>query len=905
MNSIFSRPIAFLVFIFETVASVIGPLLKFIYTTAVFVLYVPLELALRFTPLDLLIRRITHEEDPLAKLDSESEILARNRDLSESEAEIVGGKRLEYIERKYPRSKFPFLYQDVPEDLVRSIVSDGRMPNGIAPAIAMAGLSLTPEFIKSAWTSSTKIAVRAAYVIVVVSVVMMAGMFSFSISRHAAIPADTQQATKQPPNIIFLASRYADIWTMEQAVSLTNQIGSVEQNEMRASKARESTRALVQQLVMFALLTIATLIFALASARLVWIGRFRYLVFSAADGAVSGLRSAWREALQRWRWRLPEREMELSNYIDQVKFATTIDKSPLLDIGVSLGLLEHRGHLLAPAQGQPVRMSVVDLLQHIEVLGGSGEGKSRNFYVPLVKQLIDLRLKGYPIAVYATDDKGAIGADILELAQAAGLPESEVLLIGTGPNDYRVDLIDGLQPVELADMIKSVAAQAGGESGGDFWPEMASDLLLQVATVLQAAECTSAGEKWVIVADMRMYSLLNILRVASSDQEIERALEMVIDALQDKDEQYRRVAHLDKNGLHAAIEYLVDNWLNMVDATKDGIRANARKSLRSFAFKDEIARGFADGAGDKLISAKELLSNKVKIINISQIEHGSAGRMVSILLKTLLFKQARQSEQKDPLFAKKRLAWWFNPQLGPDCEKYAINVFLADEYQGLVTSSRDDGLSDASVWNVLRSAGIAGVLLSQSVSAFRMAIGDKATDNMRRNWRTKIVLRTEDLATIDDAKKLAGKTMRFHSMDWNHLESSVAVRRETGISADSLEEVHWNTRMDDIPLILTPGHFSPFTFVGYDEAYEVDDRFIPDRTSPLSGAKVDDGNAILAAKQMAVWRQEDRSAGILQHGISEVDAVRDEDLMEMGRARALVFVQRAGGTRVEFVKLNG
>ena len=331
---------------------------------------------------------------------------------------------------------------------------------------------------------------------------------------------------------------------------------------------------------------------------------------------------------------------------------------------------------------------------------------------------------------------------------------------------------------------------------------------------------------------------------------------------------------------------------------------NARKSLRTFAFKDEIARGFADGAGDKLISATELLSNKIKIINISQIEHGSAGRMVSILLKTLLFKQARQSEQQDPLFAKKRLAWWFNPKLGPGCEQYAINVFLADEYQGLVTSSRDDGLSDASVWNVLRSAGIAGVLLSQSVSAFRMAIGDKATDNMRRNWRTKIILRTEDLATIDDAKKLAGKTMRFQSMDWSHLESSVAVRRETGVSADALEKAHWDSRMDTIPLLLTPGHFAPFAFVGFEKAYEVDDRFIPAQSSPLSGVRTD-ANAVLAAQQMAAWRQEDRSSGILQHGISEVDAVRDEDLMEMGRARALVFVQRAGGTRVEFIKLNG
>ena len=637
--------------------------------------------------------------------------------------------------------------------------------------------------------------------------------------------------------------------------------------------------------------------FAGAAARIIWIGRFRFLVHAAADASVAGLRHSWREALQRWRWRLPEREMAMDNHNDQVNFATIIDKSPLVDIGTSLGVMEHRGHLLAPVQGQMVRMSIADMLQHIEVLGGSGEGKSRSFFLPLCRQLFALRKQGYPIAIYATDDKGAIGVDILEAARSVGLPESDILVIGTGPNDYRVDLLAGLEPVELADMIKSVAKQAGGDSGGDdFWPEMSSDLILQVATVLHAAECTRAGELWCAKNDMRMYSLLNILRVASSDEEIDLALRIVCHALQDKNDQYRTLSHLDKNSLEASIAYLSGSWLSMVDATKDGIRANARKALRSFAFKDEIARGFADGAGDRLIPATEISSNRIKIINVSTVEHGSAGRMVSIMLKTILFRQARRSEQQDPMFAKERLNWWFNPVLGPDTDKYAINVFLADEYQGLVTSSRDDGLSDATVWNVLRSAGIAGVLLSQSVSAYKMAVGDKATDNMRRNWRTKIILRTEDLPTIEEAKKLAGKTMRFQSFDWGHMESSVAVRRETGIGADSLPQVKWDEKMDDIPLFFTPGLYADFAFAGFEQAYQVDERFIPSssmHSDPLN------------AQQAAAWRQEDRTTGILQHGSSESEAVHDEDIMTMGRARALVFVQRAGGTRVDFVKLNG
>lgn len=78
--------------------------------------------------------------------------------------------------------------------------------------------------------------------------------------------------------------------------------------------------------------------------------------------------------------------------------------------------------------------------------------------------------------------------------------------------------------------------------------------------------------------------------------------------------------------------------------------------------------------------------------------------------------------------------------------------------------------------------------------------------------------------------------------------------------------------------------------------YELDERFL------MTGGQ---GNEESSSKQAAAWRQEDRSTGILQHGSSHTEAVQEEDIMQMGRGRALVFVQRAGGTRVEVVKLHG
>ena len=846
--------------------------------------------------------RIAKDETALEQLEQESRLLAKkDTSMPARTWHLLQGDRLKAAEAIAPPSDFKHLYQDVPPDLARSIIEDGRICNGMAPAVALAGSTLTGPFVEKAWRSATRSAMNAGYLVFMAWLIFTVVTVWGSIQVLQAFGPSGESAPVEEKirvsafDMEQVAADYKDVWKEADARAVIEDQRDADAAVSRAGRAGDAVQVGLAALIFSALSMAAGLVAAGAAARIYWIGRLRFLVFSAANASVEGLRHNWREALQRWRWRLPERDMLLSAYTDQVHFATQIDRSPLIDLGVSSGLLEHRGHLLAPMKNTPVQMSIIDMLQHVEVLGGSGEGKSRNFYIPVVRQLIALRKKGYPISIYATDDKGAIGEDIVAEVKAAGLSEDEVLRIGTGPDDWRIDLCAGLSPVELAEIIRSVTAQMGGSSSDDFWPEMASDLVAQVGILLQGVELTDAGKAWANASNMRVHSILNLLRVAGSDILIHENLKIIATALANKREGDAIEAAVYLPQLTDAIDYLANSYLPLAAATKDGIRANMRKSLKAFAAKPDLAAGFATGVGERLLAPSALLEPKIKVINISQIEHGSAGRIVSIMLKTLLFKQARMAELKNPTFAKERLAWWFDPKPGPGTEKYALTFFLADEYQALATSSNSDGLSDASVWNVLRSAGIAGIVLSQSVSAFRMAVGDLATDNMRRNWRTKIILRTEDLDTIEEAKKLAGKAMRFHSMDWNQLESAAAARRETGISADDLQPARWN---DGIANSTSIGNYSAFKFADFNQPYEVDDRFIPDANNGSEAF------ARLASSQAAHWRSEDRNAGALAHGISDADAVRDEDLMEMGRGRALVYIQRAGGTRVDIIKLH-
>lgn len=860
-------------------------------------------------PIDVVLRRlpavqakaskIARDDTALEQLEQESLLLASQPDLKMPawKLHLLAGERRKAAERIAPPSEHRHLYMDVPADLARSIIEDGRICNGTAPAVALAGSTITPQYVEAAWRNATHSATRIAFLVLIVwgfltfTTVWSGMQFAPSSSAPAAEKTDVRVG---PAEINRVAANYRDVWKESDAREVLEDLQAADASVVRAARAGETVQWGLGALIFSVIAMAAGLVGAGAAARIHWIGRLRYLVYSAANAGVEGLRHNWREALQRWRWRLPERDMLLSAYADQVHFATKIDRSPMIDLGVASGLLEHRGHLLAPMKSTLVRMSVIDMLQHIEVLGGSGEGKSRNFYIPVARQLIELRKQGYPISIYATDDKGAIGDDIVGLVKAAGLPEDEVLRIGTGANDWRIDLCAGLSPVELAEIIRSVSSQMGGSSSDDFWPEMASDLIAQVGILLQAVELTEAGKAWREEQNMRVHSILNLLRVAGADELIDENLTIIAEAMKtDEFDILKAGVYLPQ--LLDAVTYLSSTYLPLAAATKDGIRANMRKALKAFAAKPELSAGFADGMGAKLLPPAALLEPKLKVINISQIEHGSAGRIVSIMLKTLLFKQARMAELKNPAFAKERLAWWFNPQLGPGVEKYALTFFFADEYQALATSSNSDGLSDASVWNVLRSAGIGGIVLSQSISAFRLAVGDAATENMRRNWRTKIILRTEDLDTIEEAKKLAGKVMRFHSMDWNQIESAAAARREIGVSADALEPAVWS---DEVASATSIGNYEPFSFPDFNQPYDLDERFIG---QAQTGSEV---FAYLSSSQAAHWRNEDRNAAALQHGITDVEAVRDEDIMEMGRGRALCYVQRAGGTRVDVIKLH-
>ncbi|MDA8389897.1 MAG: type IV secretion system DNA-binding domain-containing protein [Gammaproteobacteria bacterium] len=72
-------------------------------------------------------------------------------------------------------------------------------------------------------------------------------------------------------------------------------------------------------------------------------------------------------------------------------------------------------------------------------------------------------------------------------------------------------------------------------------------------------------------------------------------------------------------------------------------------------------------------------------------------------------------------------------------------------------SANKDGLSDLNFWDKGRAFGTVGVLSAQSIASFYAAVADRdLADTLLQNFRQKICLRSDDLATVEFFRRLLG-----------------------------------------------------------------------------------------------------------------------------------------------------
>lgn len=783
---------------------------------------------------------------------------------------LIRGQRRAAAEALWPEAAYPDLYREVPADVARPPYDDGRLLGGMR-FTWLADRHMTEASVRSAARVALTMALLAFLVLLLWHVL---GVYSVVKQSAAALGGGgihAEQWPGAPP------SKIPAWWVFTATFAV---LGST------------FVRTLGDLLAYMPGAAIGCL----------GLGLIAMLMLLHQWHRMKSPPYEWqsKDADVRWAFRSETRNLVRRTFSQQVMQATEYLKGlPCFLVGRASGVLRARGDLTAPTPSQPVSLDQESLFQHVLVFGGTGEGKTTALLKPLIRQL--LRQKSY--GMYVCDAKGVLWNDVASVASQER-PGAEPIVLGTGPNQSGVDVLAGLTPTQIAGTLRSVMAQlSGGQGGGNsFWPDMAANVLRNVLTVARAYEQTEHGKGAFQRVGASPYSLWwayqATLRGELLTEAMDQIREWIIKANEaisskpgNETEALRRVYPLmTTREVYDSIAYLGSAWRDMAKETKSGIVAHVTQLLDGFAGANALRERFASGDPAHGATVAEALNGRIVLNALSSVEDGMPARVVSVLLKTNLYREARRREAAYRQGSRKG-----KPQDQP-C------MVVMDEVQEIVTADVTSGLSDATFWNVARSTGVAGIFATQTVAGLYQAIGKDAATNFMQQARSKVFFRTEDRDTVDYACWCAGKFERNRVYDEGHRESAdyrvlidgwdpLSPVDETEIIKGGARQFFYSARS-----LLSPERMALGTAQAI-RTHGVDSRFVP-------GGGAGGQAAQLQALQQATWRAEDLERDYRKSGNDLADALTPADLVHMGRWHAFAQIQRAGAVRQDIIAVQ-
>jgi hypothetical protein len=775
------------------------------------------------------------------------------------------GDREVMARQLWPEESFPFLYTDVPDDIRRPLWEDGKLIGGRdIPWMA------DRHFGAGVTAAAGRLGLIAALIALLVQLLFWLVWLAFAPGAEPAAKVLLEAFPGEEPVYVTGWAVWKDV--VADAVA----------------RLLHGSLALLSRL---------------ASMLLIGLGLGIMVALAAVEHwrreSATPYEHISKDAHVRWPYRAEARAIAHTGYVRQIAHANGyLAGSPLFRIGEGTGTLRLRGDLAAPSPGQTIALDRESLFQHLLVFGGTGDGKTTAILKPLLTQVFAQPHFG----AYVTDAKGVLWHDAEQIAAAAGRA-GDVLKIGTGPGELGVNITAKLTPNQIAATLRSVLTQMGGGRGDSFWPDMAANIMRHMLTIGRAYAATPEGA--AEAKTLNPYSLWWAYQAVLDDKRLQPALAAIGRAttaelgraesarkardragFEDSADRARILAGPDVVASHA---YLTNAWAEMAKDTKTGIIANVSQLMDGFAGTPVLRERFISGLDDKAASLDAPLNGKIALVTLNMMDEGLPARLVAILLKTVLYREARLREA-----AFKKAGE--NPQAHP-C------LVMMDEVQELATVDPATGLSDATFWNVARSTGIAGVFATQTVAALTQAMGKDAAENFMQQSRSKVFLRSEDQATVSYACWLAGEFERnrvFGDGQWESLD-----QRQLISGWSPFDPVDDNAA--------PPGAGGPWFYLraargflwraslGNASArptYEADTRFIPqggDQAAQL---------AALSAQQQAAWRQEDQDRRYRTEGNSMAPALTPADFIAMGRFHAYAHVQRAGLAREDVISFS-
>lgn len=322
---------------------------------------------------------------------------------------LVAGDRLGASKVMWPESQWPTLYKDIPADIRRPVVWDGRLYGGTS-VTWLAWRHLTPALL-------VELAERSGYAARRAALLMFGGMIAlivysmWSYGGGIEYPVWAERIGATMPIVTYYIRE-----TLSILASATNS-------------------------VVYAALA------ALLAFPAFWVFGFWRSLKAWWHTASEPLTTPTRDALLIWKSRADIRPAEYRAYCRQVEDASTrLAGMPLIAVGKATGTLRARGDMESPTAGQTVAFDGESIRQHVLILGGTGVGKTRLAVRPLFERIMGANWgAGHKTGAYVTDGKGTLWRDVLPALEG----RDDVAIVGTGPGHFGVDLLAGMTPLEV------------------------------------------------------------------------------------------------------------------------------------------------------------------------------------------------------------------------------------------------------------------------------------------------------------------------------------------------------------------------------------------------------------------------------------------------------------------------
>lgn len=760
---------------------------------------------------------------------------------------LLRGDLVAYADQEYPRRRFPTMWVKIPEDIRRSLIWDGRLLNGRNVAELAKG-QITEALIVEALVQS---GMQALKLFLIAALIVGAAAVWFGFAGGAA-----EFDTPYPQ------------WAADHGAWMP----IIAWYLLRLLELVWSTVAGVLGLGLPLLLLIPAF----------WVSAFSIALNRLWKSLSGPLRVPTRDSKVFWKSNMATREHEYETYCREVANSITwLKDAPVLTLGKATGIFLSRGVTKAPVRGQIIGLDGVSARQHLIVFGRTGARKTTLVMHPLFSRFMQSDWgAGHRMGAYVTDGKGTLWRDLLPMVEH----RPDVRVIGIEEGQYGVNLIDGMTPGEIMNAFTSVCGSVTGMGGDNqFWVNSAALLLFNAARIAAGLELDpETVDDWVTRRNVRPYSLQGIYLISAEKQVTTESMDRLIeigrgleDISPEDDKIYRKAIE--------GVEYMAGTFLPMLDgsgSTASSIIGTINATIGQLRGHDEISRNFCSGTYEHSIDVDYALKGGICMVAVSASQHGIAGKIIATWLKTRLYMLARRRMQTHK----------------EECKNTTCALF-ADEFQDLAVVGNNDGNDDGSAWATLRESGLFLVAATQNLAALQAIMGHEVAEKFLSLMSTKIIMTTDEQATVKWAIEAAGELPRGWEPDHNFWATQAVREIALGMYGPS----SFGLRGLDGML---PNYFAANTAQGKaHDAWWLTDLLSNRSAGPFDPAGTPGASDHSSTLVGIAQRDEDKNREALIGNLSRLPVLERQEL-KLGMGYAFVMWQRAGGERMDMIDLN-